>query len=33
MREAIEFHLHGMIEDGESIPEPSIVEVIEVSVA
>lgn len=33
MREAIAFHLEGMIEDGEPIPQPSDAEWIEVPVA
>lgn len=30
MAEAIEFHLDGMREDGEQVPEPSVVEYVEV---
>jgi predicted RNase H-like HicB family nuclease len=33
MREAIAFHLRGMIEDGDPIPEPSDAEWIDIPVA
>ena len=33
MREALAFHLEGMIEDGEPIPQPSDAEWVDVAVA
>lgn len=32
IKEAIEFHMEGMLEDGEPIPPPSIVEFIDVQI-
>jgi predicted RNase H-like HicB family nuclease len=33
MREAIEFHIQGMLEDGEPIPQPSDAEWVEIPIA